>query len=180
MYFSPCFTIKTHQDATPVLNLTFFRQIFQISVYLANERKVIYFLHEAACCFEIKGLGHFKEEEKIAMDTKTDLWASHRNILSQAAALKKDGNTAYGAKDYRKAISKYHRAIMLLKAVGLTQSAETELFGAKSAPKPPQEIIDERDRLKGECYNNLAGISLCLSMSLSLSVCLSLSLSTHQ
>ena len=92
---------------------------------------------------------------EFAMDAKNDQWTSHRELLSQAAVLKKDGNTAYGAKDYRKAIGKYHRAIILLKAVGLTQSAETELFGAKSAPRPPQEIIDERDRLKSECYNNL-------------------------
>ena len=91
------------------------------------------------------------------MEAKGDKWASHREILSQAIVLKKDGNAAYVTKDYRKAIGKYHRAIMLLKAVGQTQPAEIELFGGKGEPKPPQEMIDERDRLKGECYNNLAG-----------------------
>ncbi|KAK7104468.1 hypothetical protein V1264_019180 [Littorina saxatilis] len=92
------------------------------------------------------------------MDAQPDKWQSHREQLKNAAVMKKEGNNAYVSKDYRIAVGKYHRALLQLKAVGV-QSAELELFG-KNTPPLPKDMLDERDRLLCECYNNLAACLL--------------------
>ncbi|XP_076442280.1 tetratricopeptide repeat protein 9C-like [Babylonia areolata] len=93
------------------------------------------------------------------MEAAPNLVKSHQDYLKKALAFKTEGNAAYKAKDYKTAIGKYHRALITLKAVGLT--VETEFnFTGESSFSFPNKMIKERDQLRSECYNNLAACLL--------------------
>ena len=96
------------------------------------------------------------------MEATDDRLEGLKDLLGQAIVLKTDGNAAYSSKDYQTAIRKYHRAIMLLKAVVQTKTVESELLGTQDGKELPKEMVDQRDQLISECYNNLAGILLLL------------------
>ena len=80
----------------------------------------------------------------------------HRHHVNQALEYKKDGNAFYVSKNIKKAISKYHRAVIILKGVGNSQSVECVSVGYKNS-RLPKDLLYERDQLMSECYNNLAG-----------------------
>jgi hypothetical protein len=109
--------------------------------------------------FERAGLVVFYLSYAVMEDDKMDQFQKERDVLQNAAVLKKEGNAAYAEKDYRKAVGKYHRALLLLKSVGL-EPADSVLFGKEktSESKFPEELMTERKHLMSDCYNNLAGI----------------------
>lgn len=77
--------------------------------------------------------------------------------MEVAERFKKEGNELYKAKKYKGAIGKYHRAIIQLKAVGQNKSVGSIMGLSAEQTETPVEILDQTNRLKGDCYNNLAG-----------------------
>ncbi|XP_033733811.1 tetratricopeptide repeat protein 9C-like [Pecten maximus] len=83
--------------------------------------------------------------------------------IRNAATYKADGNAFYKEKDFRKAIGKYHRAILQLKAVG-SESKCAALLPVPLTNAAPQELSPEMNdlfiSLRVDCYNNLAACLL--------------------
>ncbi|XP_060076478.1 tetratricopeptide repeat protein 9C-like [Ylistrum balloti] len=83
--------------------------------------------------------------------------------IRTAATFKADGNAFYKERDYRKAIGKYHRAILQLKAVG-SESKCAALLPVEMKNGSPQELSPEMNdlfiSLRVDCYNNLAACLL--------------------
>lgn len=83
---------------------------------------------------------------------------SDEEKIKTAATYKADGNIFYKGKEFRKAIGKYHRAILQLKAVG-SEKRCSALMPVPMA-QPPELSADMQvlyTSLKSDCYNNLAG-----------------------
>lgn len=76
--------------------------------------------------------------------------------LLQAEAFKAEGNELYKSKDYTKAVGKYHRALLFLRAINSNELLPLPI------PMPKEEPISEEDQKRVDqvtvdCYNNLAG-----------------------
>ena len=90
--------------------------------------------------------------------------SSNEEKLENAKEYKAEGNDFHKNKDFKKAIGKYHRALLQLKAIGQSKSSglggflteeQMEERGYSSYVSP--EIQSEVVKLMADCYNNLAG-----------------------
>ena len=78
--------------------------------------------------------------------------------IKTAEKYKIEGNELFKVKDLKKAMGKYHRAVLQLKGVGKETNVGA-LFGA-SGPgnvKLSEENQQKFDKLKVDCFNNLSG-----------------------
>ncbi|OWF50396.1 tetratricopeptide repeat protein 9C-like [Mizuhopecten yessoensis] len=87
---------------------------------------------------------------------------SDEEKIRTAATFKADGNAFYKEKDIRKAIGKYHRAILQLKAVGSEKkcAALMPVPVALSSQELSDDMKDLFTSLRVDCYNNLAACLL--------------------
>lgn len=89
--------------------------------------------------------GHSQAKEK-------PVWAS----LQEAAQMKTEGNTFYQEKNIRSAIGRYHRALLVLRAIDASVLTSVKGF----APDRPALTPEQESALRNiqvDCYNNLAG-----------------------
>ena len=80
--------------------------------------------------------------------------------LEKAHAYKNEGNASFKAKAHKSAIGKYHRALLYLKGIDASKqgSLMPNVFGDREVEvKMPEDVQEEFDKLKADCYNNLAG-----------------------
>ena len=84
--------------------------------------------------------------------------------LLSARNYKAEGNEFHKKKEFRKAIGKYHRALLQLKAIGQSKSAglgafmsDEDLESMGYSATIPEEVQAEATQLLADCYNNLAG-----------------------
>ncbi|XP_069115064.1 tetratricopeptide repeat protein 9C-like [Argopecten irradians] len=98
----------------------------------------------------------------VVMQGSSDKISDDEKIRN-AATFKAEGNAFYKEKDFRKAIGKYHRAILQLKAVG-SESKCAALMPVPMTNGSPQELTPEMNELfislRVDCYNNLAACLL--------------------
>lgn len=83
------------------------------------------------------------------------VWAS----LEEAAQLKKEGNAFYREKNIRSAIGRYHRALLVLRALDSDAMASLKVFGPGLPALTPEQEATLRDT-QVDCYNNLAACLL--------------------
>lgn len=80
------------------------------------------------------------------------------DMIASAERFKMEGNEFFKTKNTKKAMGKYHRAILQLKGVGSDEKMGA-LLGADIQPKKLSADMEEKFiKLKTDCYNNLAGI----------------------
>ncbi|KAK3093598.1 hypothetical protein FSP39_017932 [Pinctada imbricata] len=86
---------------------------------------------------------------------------SDNNKLDSAEKYKSEGNEFFRSKELKKAMGKYHRAILFLKGVGKETNVGA-MFGATNSeiPKLSQEDQNRFEKLKVDCFNNLAACLL--------------------
>lgn len=80
------------------------------------------------------------------------VWA----LLEQAAQMKTEGNAFYREKNIRSAIGRYHRALLVLRALDSDVQSAVKGFG----PQNPTLTTEQEATLRNiqvDCYNNLAG-----------------------
>lgn len=78
--------------------------------------------------------------------------------VEEARRYKKEGNELYKENRPKKALGKYHRCLLYIKAV---EAQKTMLpFTLETEEALPVELRDEVTRLKVDCYNNLAACLL--------------------
>ena len=92
---------------------------------------------------------------------------SDTDKLLSAKTFKAEGNELHKNKEFRKAIGKYHRALLQLKAIGQSKSAglgafmsDEDLESMGYSSNVPEELQAEATQLLADCYNNLAGIDM--------------------
>ena len=73
-----------------------------------------------------------------------------------AETFKQEANEFYKEANIRKAVGKYHRALLYLKAVGESNKLNG-MLGLPPAKELPPEVKERCETLKVVCYNNLAG-----------------------
>lgn len=99
--------------------------------------------------------GAAAEEPSLPGPGKTSskpVWSS----LEEAAQLKTEGNAFYKEKNIRSAIGRYHRALLVLRALDSDAMASLKVFGpGLPALTPEQETALRNTQV--DCYNNLAG-----------------------
>merc|ERR1712050_251314 len=81
--------------------------------------------------------------------------------LNQALAFKDEGNDLYKAKEYKKAMRKYHNAILYLKGIdndlhGTPAFLQTSSVDPNSEKKISAELEQECIKTNISVYNNLA------------------------
>ena len=76
--------------------------------------------------------------------------------LLQAQTFKAEGNELYKSKDYTKAVGKYHRSLLFLRAIKSNGFLPLSFLMPKEEPIPEcdQKQIDQ---VMVDCYSNLAG-----------------------
>lgn len=89
--------------------------------------------------------------------------------LANAKKFKEEGNECHKCKQYKRAVGKYHRALLQLKGIG---SAKSSGLGSLLSDKDmeelgyggnvPEEVRHEVTKLTADCYNNLAACLLQL------------------
>lgn len=80
------------------------------------------------------------------------------DMIASAERFKMEGNEFFKTKNTKKAMGKYHRAILQLKGVGSDEKMGA-LLGADIQPKKLSADMEKKFiKLKTDCYNNLAGI----------------------
>lgn len=84
--------------------------------------------------------------------------------MELAKKFKSEGNECHKNKDYKRAVGKYHRALLQLKAIGSAKSAGLGAFMSEKSMEElgysqhvPEVLRIEVTKLTGDCYNNLAG-----------------------
>ena len=89
---------------------------------------------------------------------------SDKEKLLSAKEFKAEGNELHKKKEFRKAIGKYHRALLQLKAIGQSKSAGLGAFMSDEdmesmgySATVPEDVQREATQLLADCYNNLAG-----------------------
>ncbi len=92
---------------------------------------------------------------------------SDTDKIEMAKVYKTDGNEFHKSKDYRRAIGKYHRALLQLKAIGQSKSSgisalmsEEDMNELGYSTHVSPEMQSEVFKLMSDCYNNLAGEQL--------------------
>lgn len=80
------------------------------------------------------------------------------DMITSAETFKMEGNELFRSKNVKKAIGKYHRAILQLKGVGSDEKLSA-VMGMDGPPtkKLSLELEHKFNKLKTDCYNNLAG-----------------------
>lgn len=82
------------------------------------------------------------------------------DMIASAERFKMEGNEFFKTKNTKKAMGKYHRAILQLKGVGSDEKMGS-LLGADIQPKKLSADMEEKFiKLKTDCYNNLAACLL--------------------
>lgn len=82
---------------------------------------------------------------------------SDEDMIASAESFKMEGNECFKTRNTKKAMGKYHRAILQLKGVGSDEKMGS-LLGADIQPKKLSADMEEKFiKLKTDCYNNLAG-----------------------
>ncbi|XP_062604773.1 tetratricopeptide repeat protein 9C-like [Saccostrea cucullata] len=83
------------------------------------------------------------------------------DMITSAETFKMEGNEYFKSKNLKKAMGKYHRAILQLKGVGSDEkmSAVMGLDNQPSKKLSPQ-LEEKFNKLKTDCYNNLAACLL--------------------
>lgn len=79
--------------------------------------------------------------------------------LDQAKIYKAEGNDCFKSGSTKKAISKYHRALLYTRGIEEGQKKFQHIAGAQVVPLP-EDMQNEVDSLKTDCYNNLANCLL--------------------
>lgn len=92
------------------------------------------------------------------------------DMISSAEKFKMEGNDYFKSKNFKKAMGKYHRAILQLKGVGSDEKM-TSILGADIPPKKLTSDMEGKFiKLKTDCFNNLAGEgSITISNSITVS-----------
>ncbi|KAL4238882.1 Tetratricopeptide repeat protein 9C [Mactra antiquata] len=87
--------------------------------------------------------------------------------IELAKKFKAEGNECHKNKDYKRAMGKYHRALLQLKAIGNAKSAGLGAFLSEKSMEDlgysqhiPDSVRVEVTKLTGDCYNNLAACLL--------------------
>ena len=78
--------------------------------------------------------------------------------LKEAVRLKTEGNTFYREKNFRSAIGRYHRSLLVLRSLDANVMAAVKGFG----PEAPVLTAEQEEILRStqvDCYHNLAGNS---------------------
>ena len=95
---------------------------------------------------------------------------SDTDKLFTAKTFKTEGNEFHKKKEFKKAIGKYHRALLQLKAIGQSKSAglgafmsDEDLESMGYSSNVTEEVQAETTQLLADCYNNLAGTDLSKS-----------------
>lgn len=89
--------------------------------------------------------GHRQAKEK-------PVWAS----LEEAAQMKTEGNAFYQEKNIRSAIGRYHRALLVLRAIDASVLTSVKGFAPDRPALTPEQESSLRN-IQVDCYNNLAG-----------------------
>ncbi|XP_062332304.1 tetratricopeptide repeat protein 9C [Osmerus eperlanus] len=79
--------------------------------------------------------------------------------LQEAVRLKTEGNTFYREKNFRSAIGRYHRSLLVLRSLDANVMAAVKGFG----PEAPVLTAEQEEILRStqvDCYNNLAACLL--------------------
>ncbi|XP_028272657.1 tetratricopeptide repeat protein 9C [Parambassis ranga] len=80
-------------------------------------------------------------------------------LLEEASQLKTEGNTLYREKSIRSAISRYHRALLVLRSLDSDVMSSLKGFGPEiPVLTPEQEALLRNTQV--DCYNNLAACLL--------------------
>ena len=84
--------------------------------------------------------------------------------LHKAKEYKAAGNELYKKRAYNAAISKYHRALLYIKAIDSSQDTASLIQNFGGGDMPPNTVITEEGKqesaaIKRDCYNNLSGES---------------------
>ena len=81
------------------------------------------------------------------------------DMITLAEKFKLEGNDLFKNKNVKKAMGKYHRAILQLKGVGSDEKMSA-VMGIDGPPtkKLSLELEQKFNKLKTDCYNNLAGM----------------------
>ncbi|XP_017259353.1 tetratricopeptide repeat protein 9C [Kryptolebias marmoratus] len=83
------------------------------------------------------------------------VWAS----LEEAVQIKAEGNAFYREKNIRSAIGRYHRALLVLRALDADMMASVKGFAPEKPPLTPEQDSLLR-KTQVDCYNNLAACLL--------------------
>jgi len=78
--------------------------------------------------------------------------------LDQAKTYKADGNACFKSGEFKKAISKYHRALLYIR--GIEENQKKYLPGQEDIAPLKEEMAEEVKNLKRDCHNNLANCLL--------------------
>jgi len=93
----------------------------------------------------------------MAVNDSTDSPAYN---LDQAKVYKCDGNARFKEGARKQAISKYHRALLYLRGIEESQRRAQHLPGQQSVEPLSEDMQQEVETLKVDCYNNLAACLL--------------------
>ncbi|XP_053735215.1 tetratricopeptide repeat protein 9C isoform X2 [Synchiropus splendidus] len=98
-------------------------------------------------------------EPSLEASSPTTQVKSAEALLENAARLKTEGNTFYKEKNFRSAIGRYHRALLVLRSLDPNVLASVKGF----TPDRPVLESEHETRLRNiqvDCYNNLAACLL--------------------
>ncbi|XP_071963211.1 tetratricopeptide repeat protein 9C-like [Antedon mediterranea] len=90
---------------------------------------------------------------------RTSLPSSVAEKIMQADLYKTEGNTLYKQKEYRKAIGKYHRALLFIKSLQQKANPLTQMLQISDQFVISDEMKEKMRIIEIGCYNNL---SVCL------------------